>query len=570
MPTICLNMIVRNEAHIIREALDSVAPYITSWVIVDTGSDDGTQALIKRHMADLDIPGELHERPWHNFGHNRTEALHLAKGHGDYILMMDADDKLVGTPDFSQLSADIYALRITLGVDVYWRPHLFRDQARVRYEGVTHECATWDETYSYDRLQGDYHIEARTLGGRNLDPRKYERDRDLLLAEVERNPADSRSVFYLAQSYFDLGDFVNAQKWYAQRTKMGGFVEEVYYALFRVALCMSNLGTPWPDVQDAYLKAWNFRPTRAEPLYFIALWYRRNQEYQLGYLFAKLATEIPFPTQERLFVGADIYTWCAADERAVCASWIGKRAEAFTLWRQLLAQADIPDQDRQRITKNRDLCVPAMIDMAAPYPDTALVQRLIAYNRAHRQRGPREVEVTVSLISGPDLQSTERTLNSFLRCCTDITRVGRFLVLDVGLSAQDRAALMDRYRFVELTHTDSTQETKDQIAHLRTQINGRFWMHLSQGWQFFAPENFIGRLIAVLQAEPQVFQVGVNFADATRLIGVTAPENVVRRAPDTGRYVLTTMVAHGPAMYDLNRPNQATASLDEVLCITGL
>ena len=59
-------MIVRNEAHSVREVLDAVAPYITSWVIVDTGSEDGTQDVIRGHMAGLGIPGELHERPWRN------------------------------------------------------------------------------------------------------------------------------------------------------------------------------------------------------------------------------------------------------------------------------------------------------------------------------------------------------------------------------------------------------------------------------------------------------------------------------------------------------------------------
>jgi hypothetical protein len=36
---------------------------------VDTGSDDGTQDVIRNHMARLGIPGELYERPWRNFGH---------------------------------------------------------------------------------------------------------------------------------------------------------------------------------------------------------------------------------------------------------------------------------------------------------------------------------------------------------------------------------------------------------------------------------------------------------------------------------------------------------------------
>jgi len=32
--------------------------------------------------------------------------------------------------------------------DVYWRPQVFRDGLRVRYEGVVHEFATWDYPYT--------------------------------------------------------------------------------------------------------------------------------------------------------------------------------------------------------------------------------------------------------------------------------------------------------------------------------------------------------------------------------------------------------------------------------------
>ena len=142
-------------------------------------------------MANLGIPGELHERPWRNFGHNRSEALTLAQGHGDYIWVMDADDTVVGTPDFGGLSADVYNLRYGQGARfMYWRRHLFRDGLRWRYEGVVHEYAVCDDPFVEERLDGEYYIDSRRLGARNLDPQKYARDRDLLLAEVERNPDD--------------------------------------------------------------------------------------------------------------------------------------------------------------------------------------------------------------------------------------------------------------------------------------------------------------------------------------------------------------------------------------------
>ena len=585
-PAICLNMIVRNEAHIIQEALDAVAPYISSWVIVDTGSNDGTQDLIRNHMARLGIPGELYERPWRNFGHNRTEALTLAQGHGDYIWVMDADDTVVGTPDFTRLSADIYFLRLREVVEpgaphtYYWRAHLFRDGVRARWVGVTHEYATWDDSCVEVRLEGEYRIEARCLGARKVSGQKFAQDRDLLLAEVERNPEDARSVFYLALTYRSLGDFVNARKWFARRAEMGGWDEELYYAMYEVAVLMSLLGAPWPDVQDAYLRAWEFRPTRAEALFEIAYRHRQDQRYRLGYLFAKRAAEIPFPEQDVIFV-SDVHAWRAIDEQAVCASWIDKPAEAFTLYRRLLARPDLPDDDRQRIAGNRDLCAPTMIEAASSYPE-ALVQRLLA--------GPGETEVVVSLLAGPDRASTEHTLNSFLNCCTDVSRVGRFLVLDAGLSPKDRATLVERYGFLEFCPSGPDDGSSAHLAHLRTQIHQRFWLHLGQGWRFFAPENFITRLTAVLQAEAQVFQVGINFTDAVKLTGASAAEQAIRRAPDAGRYLLTEVVASGPAMFDTTRLDRAgdmqdtdtdpiaelgrraataglrTASLDEVLC----
>jgi hypothetical protein len=414
---------------------------------------------------------------------------------------------------------------------------------------------------------------------------RWANDPDRLLARVESDPEHGPSVLRVAQHYFDLADFSNARKWYARRVEIGGDDEEAYWAMYRLAESMSNLGEPWPDVEDAYLRAWQIRPTRAEPLHAIAFRCRVEQRYKFAYLFAESAAKIPLPEEDRISVSADIYAWRATDEQAVCASWIGRHAEAFTLCRGLLARPDIPDPDRQRIATNRDFLVPAMIEAAAPYPE-ALVQSLAA--------GPGEAEVTVSLVAGPDRETTEHTINSFLNCCLDVSRVGRFLVLDTGLSAPDRAKLRKRYGFLEFARRRSGDKPAAQLAQLRAQIDERFWLHLGAGWRFFAPENFITRLTAVLDAEPQVFQVGINLADAVKLTGASAAEQAVRRAPDAGRYLLTEAMATGPAMFEIARLDRAigvqnsdpdppaqrgrpaagaglrTASLDEVLCISGL
>ena len=409
---------------------------------------------------------------------------------------------------------------------------------------------------------------------RDVDPNQ--RFINLLRPEVTPDSEDVRQVSMLAQVYFNAGDFANARKWFARMIEIGGSDEGTFWAMLRVAQSMEMLGEPWPDVHEAYLRAWEFRPTRAEPLYDIARHYIAEKRCRPGYLYAQRAAEIPLPEDDMTIPHPDIYTWRTTFQQLVCAYHIDKQAEAFTLARRLLARPDIPDGDRQGIASIRDLTVPTMLEAASSYPDV-LARNLIA--------GPRDAEVTVSVVAGPDRAATERTLNSFLHCCTDVSRVGRFLVVDVGLSAQDRAILQERYAFLEFA--DYAPGT-----HLRDQIHGRYWLHLDHGWQFFAPENLITRLIAVLDAETQVFQVGINLADAVELTGSSAPEHTVRRAPAAGRYVLSYVVATGPAMFDTARLSRAgrtdttnpdpvaelqqraaaaglqTATLDEVLCIT--
>lgn len=576
-PKICLNMIVRNEAHIVRETLDSVAPYIDSWVIVDTGSDDGTQELIRSHMANLGIPGALYEHPWINFGHNRSEAMKLAQGKGDYIWVIDADDLVNGEIDFSELSADVYSLHYRSSVD-YWRKQLFRSGLPWRYAGVVHEYPMCDVPFVAERLVGDYSIESRRLGSRNLDTQKYARDCEMLLLDLERNPHDARTVFYLARSYFDLGDYDSAREWYARRIEMGGFAEEVYYSMLQVAQAMIHSDLPWPDIQDAYLRAWEFRPTRAEALVAIARRYRTEGEYQLGHLFAEYAARIPLPEADVLFVDSSSYLWRAEDEQAICASWLGKHEESMALCRKLIAQPETPEVQRQRIAKNRDFSVPAMLESSASYSNER-VRQLLNFPG----------DVTVSLIASPDRRVTEQALNSFLASCADLTRVGRFLVVTRGMSRADHCALTDLYPFLHLIDQVPEDTHGGDVGDwVSTEVVGRFWLNLGQGWRFFTSDCYLTRLTSVFEAEPTVLQVGINVNDAASLTGFCASEDTVRRAPGTGRYVVNHSIISGPAMIEMDRLSNSgaadvdpierlreriaeggghTATLDEVLCI---
>ena len=97
--TTCLNMIVKNEAHIIQRTLEMLCSKIRFdyWVICDTGSTDATREIIQDFFAKVGIDGELHRDEWVNFAHNRTKALEYAFGKTDLLFVFDADDEICGT-----------------------------------------------------------------------------------------------------------------------------------------------------------------------------------------------------------------------------------------------------------------------------------------------------------------------------------------------------------------------------------------------------------------------------------------------------------------------------------------
>ena len=96
--SICLNMIFKNEAHIIEKTLENLCSYIkfSYWVICDTGSTDNTKEIITTFFKNKNIKGKLCDTPWKDFGYNRTIALQNGFNTSDYLLIFDADDSING------------------------------------------------------------------------------------------------------------------------------------------------------------------------------------------------------------------------------------------------------------------------------------------------------------------------------------------------------------------------------------------------------------------------------------------------------------------------------------------
>jgi len=363
---ICLCMIVKNEAAIIERCLDSAKPVLDYAFIIDTGSTDGTQQLISGWLKNNGIEGQVFEEPFQNFGYNRTSAVNHASAaypDADYLLILDADEVLEVQPGFSkgELKADSYmTLQYNRSLK-YWYHRLLGTAKKWECVGVTHEYWHAKGAHSTGKLST---LTVKDFGDGGSKGDKFIRDEKLLLEALKDQNLDAhlkaRYLFYLANTYHDTSKFEKAILWYQQRIAAGGWPEEVYYSYYRIGECyraMFEHGAPAEKAHNfakaacAYLDAWNYHPSRAEPLYELSRLYRQEKKYHLATLYASLGSEIPYPVNDVLFISYPVYDYLLDYELSISSYYVDKE-KARKKQKELEKRTDLPIHIKETIKRN--------------------------------------------------------------------------------------------------------------------------------------------------------------------------------------------------------------------------
>ena len=350
--TLCLNMIVKNESHIIRNTLEMLCSKIRFdyWVICDTGSTDDTREIISEFFSTKNIKGELYCDEWVNFAHNRTLALERAFNKTDLLLVFDADDELHGTICIpNEVLFDEYHLKFGMpksGTN-YTRTLLINNRKRFKYFSVLHEFISCQEPSQNEQnrlcvLEGDYYVVSGRSGSRNLDPDKYLKDANILaLAHAEAlargDDLHKRYAFYCANSYRDCGKHEDAIRWYKITLSQDNWAQEKYVSCLYIYECYQTLNQK--ELGFYYLvKAFAYDPERVECFYPLLVHYCCEGMNELAYNYYRMVRMDPINHAGKLFVQMDIANFFVPYYMIIVADRLGDRECGIRMYETIFTQ----------------------------------------------------------------------------------------------------------------------------------------------------------------------------------------------------------------------------------------
>lgn len=245
-------LIVKNEEAMLEECLKSLSG-VGEYVIVDTGSTDNTVEIASKY-------GKVYHHKWKDdFADARNYALSKAKG--DYILAIDADEILDTPIEEIKKQLEYMGEYNALECKLRWDDNHSHNVPRVykkglKWEGACHEYIVCNAKPS------NMVITYRKSPTHSADP---ERNLRILLAHKD----EPRSQYYLAQEYFDRGEWEKALKEYKAYIKVGTWRYEISDANLRASKCLFNLQRG-DEARDMCLQAILGNPEFKEALLHMA------------------------------------------------------------------------------------------------------------------------------------------------------------------------------------------------------------------------------------------------------------------------------------------------------------
>lgn len=590
--TISLNMIVKNESHIIEKTLDHLTKIFnfSYWVISDTGSTDNTQNIIKDFFKKKNIEGELIEDEWKNFGHNRSLALEAVYNKSDYVLIFDADDVIHGNFVIPELNVDMYCLKF--GKDfVYKRPLLVNNRLKWKFIGVLHEFLVCSDTCkSEEYIDGDYYIESGKSGSRSFDPEKYLKDAKILDAayhEEKNESIKNRYAFYCAQSYKDCNMNLESIKWYKIVINSTNWNQEKYFACLMIAyqleLLLNELNSDAYsyEIIKYFTLADTFDKERMEhKTRLCKFFYDKNLHYMVNSIYLQKRetnNHIKFNMNDKLFLDIGDYYNKIEYYNSISAFYTGDLKNGYDCCIKIITDNNIFDKNEfingTQYPKNQHFFHSSIhnlnfyIDILNNETDNDLIQNLfniintyiqIQHNdnlfkiwnilfdkidfssyRYYENTNSKTPKVFLSMTTCRRFDLFEKTVNSILNNWLDCDKIDYWFCVDDNSSESDRQIMKNKYTFFDFYFKNNNEKghrtSMNIIWNKLNELNPTYWIHLEDDFLFFDKMEYINEGILGLETmkDKNVKQILFN-----RCYAEIIEDYVIKGADEHGKFCI--------------------------------
>lgn len=293
-------LIAKNASATIGRCLDSFRPYVKQVVVcVDETTTDDTAAVAKAHGAEVH---PVRVSDWHECAvHGKVLAQHFANARNesfrwldpslDYWMWIDSDDVLEGAENLAELCR---AMSDTPAVGAWLEYHyahatapdgtrqtntLFHRERLLRTRQADGTPIRWEWKYRVHEviapdLATPQYLDTRAVrvvhqDGAHKTESSAPRNLRLLEIDYEEDPSDPRTLFYIANQYFAMGQWADAAHWYEQLAAIDKNPYQLWQSLCYLNKALQRLGEPQAAL-DAALKAIKVVADHPEPYYAAA------------------------------------------------------------------------------------------------------------------------------------------------------------------------------------------------------------------------------------------------------------------------------------------------------------
>lgn len=322
--TISLAMIVRDVEKTLDRCLEGFSQCVDEIIIVDTGSLDKTVEIAQKYTD------KIYHFKWiddfsaaRNFSFEKCtcDMVYWADG-DDYIL--PADIKKIKEYDFTNkdfvLCKYIYAHdEFGANKSVVPRERFFRRSLGLKWEGEIHEAIL---------LRGNYYMSDIET---HHDKQHGTSERNLAILEriVEKNPTNSRNLYYLGKEYLDFNRIDDAINFLLKFLDCSdAFWENTFQAHYKLANCYLNKGDDKKFLYHIF-ESIKIEDRQAEPFYFLGLYYMNKGNWQRGARWFEVCTQMGRPKDLLSPFQPEYYTWLPHLNACVCYNSIGEMQKAY-------------------------------------------------------------------------------------------------------------------------------------------------------------------------------------------------------------------------------------------------